>query len=1114
MRAKLLEADLVGPFLPPTHPQAHEGEVLSLPPSRWYLTGFLAPQQARAPDPEDADSQLGGLTEENDAKAEDAGSDEPEAKRPVRFPASMGLSVFLPPGDGDSLQVDLSFADYDPVAREDDSRLGPLWRRVPHEVVGIEVPLVQARLSAGIAVPDTHGLRLKGELGSTNLPGLPPGTRVLSLFLVNERTPQEKHRDEAFIFQVRMTLHYAHGFLPRPNRRGETSEDWDQRVLALNFRNHFEWAVGHNTSVMAPQVPPGGRPTALTTTQLPTAEVKPVEHRSFGDVMLEMRALGSADGDALRRGLLPLVDHYRAWLSKQRSTTIDNPAFESTREQLAAEVQRTLKRLEEGIHCVAQAGDVREAFQLANQAMHVSALQRSPERYSAGGQPKWRPFQLAFVLINIACVADSTHPDRAVADLIYFPTGGGKTEAYLGLIAFTLLLRRMRGQARPDKGRGVAVILRYTLRLLTLDQLGRAATLICALEILRCKHPDRLGDASFTVGLWVGRASTANWLKDVQKILNDPQARQDDSPFPLSNCPWCSEEIKLKNIKLIDAAGKPSKTKPERVAVYCDNSECKFTEKARSGVGLPVLFCDEQIYREVPDFLVATVDKYAMAPWLGAAGMLFGKVTHLGASRAYGVMDTPPRDALPVPVGLKPPELVVQDELHLISGPLGTMVGLYESAIDYLCESRDGDAPPTKPKVVCSTATVRRAHQQIRALFGRDMAIFPPRGIDAGDNFFARTDDTKPGRLYVGVGAPGRALRAVSVRTYATLLAAAQKHFNSDGPSDQPADPYMTLIGYFNSLRELGGMRRLVEDEVRSRVHDFAKQKRPEGFKGPHPWAASRNLQLPAELTSRESTTRVKDTKNRLAAHRTSKKPEPLDVVLASNMISVGLDVDRLGLMVVTGQPKTSSEYIQSTSRVGRSHPGLVVTCLNVFRPRDRSHFERFVAYHESFYREVEATTVTPFSSQTLDRALVGTLLTMVRHSDTTMQPPAGFMELTSQRAQAESALEWLVERAKHHREHNDPTAEANLTQSIRRRGRHVFDAWQRIIQSACDGGATRIYSKFDRAGEKGKAVMIAPGQDAPEDYDEACFRAPTSMRDVEPTVPVWLRVNALDKRG
>ena len=144
----------------------------------------------------------------------------------------MGLSVFLPPGDGDSLQVDLSFADYDPVPREDDSRLGPLWRRVPHEVVGIEVPLVQARLSAGITVPDTDGLRLKGELGSTNLPGLPPGTRVLSLFLVNERTPQEKHRDEAFIFQVRMTLHYAHGFLPRPNRRGETSEDWDQRVLA------------------------------------------------------------------------------------------------------------------------------------------------------------------------------------------------------------------------------------------------------------------------------------------------------------------------------------------------------------------------------------------------------------------------------------------------------------------------------------------------------------------------------------------------------------------------------------------------------------------------------------------------------------------------------------------------------------------------------------------------------------------------------------------------------------------------------------------------------------------------------------------------------------------
>src|SRR5690606_3437806 len=222
-----------------------------------------------------------------------------------------------------------------------------------------------------------------------------------------------------------------------------------------------------------------------------------------------------------------------------------------------------------------------------------------------------------------------------------------------------------------------------------------------------------------------------------------------------------------------------------------------------------------------------------------------------------------PKDATKLPEGLLPPELVVQDELHLISGPLGTMVGLYEAAVDYLSE-RTLDGVRRAPKVVCSTATARRAKEQIRAPCGREMALFPPRGIDEGDNFFARlaeVSEERPGRLYVGVGAPGRALRAVSVRAYATLLASAQRSFDPKGPPEQPADPYMTLVGYFNSLRELGGMRRLVEDEVRNRVVGFDRGKRPQNFVGPHPWAADRRVKVPAELTCRERTGRVKETK-------------------------------------------------------------------------------------------------------------------------------------------------------------------------------------------------------------------------------------------------------------
>jgi hypothetical protein len=270
---------------------------------------------------------------------------------------------------------------------------------------------------------------------------------------------------------------------------------------------------------------------------------------------------------------------------------------------------------------------------------------------------------------------------------------------------------------------------------------------------------------------------------------------------------------------------------------------------------------------------------------------------------------------------------------------------------------------------------------------------------------------------------------------------------------------------------------------------------------------------MPAELTSREPTERVKETKARLAARRAAENPEPLDVVLASNMISVGLDVDRLGLMVVTGQPKTTAEYIQATSRVGRAYPGLVVTCLNVFRPRDRSHYERFVSYHESFYRDVEATTVTPFSGQTLDRGLVGTMLTMIRHGIEELEPPTGVMHLHAQRSKAEQLLDWLVDRARHHRDWQDKEAEERIADLVRRRGRDFLDSWERIVDKARAGGSERVYSALDHVKDEGLALMYTAVDEPPHDHDARQFEAPTSMRDVEPSVPVWLRFAPLDER-
>ena len=658
---------------------------------------------------------------------------------------SMGLSVFLPPGKGDTLQVDVAYADYDKIDvaldRADKKVTG--WKRVPHGPTRVDLPLDAAVLGHkdGVPVPGSRGLVLRGELRTTEMDGLDPGTRVLSLFLVNDRAVTERDRDTQFAFQVRMELGYERGFSSRPNRRGEDGTDEDQRVLALNFRDHREWAVGHNTSVELP-VPKDGKVTRLRTTQLPCFEVPNIVHRAVDDATLGMADLAKLDATGLGDALSPLVEAYGTWIDERRHEPLERSTLEGTRGDLTSKAAQAKGRIAAGIKLLADDKDALRAFKLANQAMHVAALQadgaREAHRYVGGKVSEWRPFQLAFVLLNLPSLVKVDHPDRKLAELIYFPTGGDKTEAYLGLVAFALLLRRIRGQGTPHEGRGVAVLLRYTLRLLTLDQLGRAATLICTLEEIRKRYPKELGNARFSIGPWVGASASANRLKEVHAALSDYTPGRTDSPLPFSTCPWCGEAIKIENIKLVDPEGKPTKKNFACAAVYCDRSSCLYTEAKTAGLGLPVLFVDEQIYREVPSFIVATVDKFAMMPWRGDAGMLFGRATHLDDQRAYGVMDDPAAGARPLPEGLLPPELIVQDELHLISGPLGTMVGLYEAAVDYLCE-RPVSGAPRPPKVICSTATVRRAREQIQALFGRTMSLLPPRGITEGDNSRGRS---------------------------------------------------------------------------------------------------------------------------------------------------------------------------------------------------------------------------------------------------------------------------------------------------------------------------------------------------------------------------------------
>lgn len=1070
VRSHLVEAlmaDLVGPFRrQPGDAESDAAELLRTAPSRHYLTGFLVPrEQGEIEEPDD--DELGTGDDEDD---ETDGRAENTVKKVRRLPASMGLSVFVP-REVTTLTAHVSWADYLRVEVGESKR----WsRRFTRRTVS--VPLGGNGLLDGLPIEGSGGLVLQGRVE-------PVGEHLsVAVFLVNKRPPVTgaTARDEAYAFQCRLVLEAPAPFYGRTDRSDETSQDPDERVNDLQHRHRQEFAVGHGVGVTVTS------PTRVETTWLPTTTVPPVVARRLEGVEVRMEALAALETPAAARAALaPLVVAYRAWLDGQARIETGSAPRNEVRDELVQRARRAADRMEAGLAVLERDAQSFQAFRWMNEVMAQAERKARPETV-----PAWRLFQLAFILLNLASIEDEGHAERAEVELIFFPTGGGKTQAYLGLIAFTLLLRRLRGMGRPDGGLGVAVLLRYTLRLLTLDQLGRASTLICALELLRQRHVAQLGEVRFSIGLWVGASATANTLEQVSTQIteyrNNPSAGA-ASPFPLAKCPWCGTDFVRDCFVLL-----PNRTKPKEVKVGCANLQCPFNLGLNRD-GVPVLFVDEAIYRELPCFLVATVDKFALLPWRGETGMLFGRALGRSGGKFVGPCDdeaTRRAAQVRLPEGLRPPELIVQDELHLISGPLGSMVGLYESAVLTL-------AP--KAKLVASTATVRRSQEQVQRLYGRQVSLFPPPGVEANETFFAHVG-TEGARQYVGVGAPGRPLKTTLLQVYVALLAAAQRGLVDHGPV---ADAYLTLVGYFNSLRELGGMRRLVEDEVRRLVMRRA-DRLPEDFDGESPWFAPRTIRAePVELTSREKTSAIKDAKDRLELSHDAARA--VDVVLASNMISVGVDIDRLGLMVVAGQPKTTAEYIQASSRVGRraDRPGLVVTCFNLSRPRDRSHFERFGTYHGSFYRFVEATSVTPFSSPALDRGLAGVVVALGRLLDTSMTAPFDVMKLGQHRATIERQLEAVARRAAVGR----PKEEGErLAAQVRQRLTSLLDAWQVFIRETQAGGAPRPYSRFDPAGRGHKPllrqVLDPPGDASP---DELRFEAPTSMRDVEPSVHLWL---------
>ena len=1111
VRAKLITAlrlDLIGPQ--PRDP--YQDEILPLAPSKWYLTGFLVPYEADLKDRSDDSSndELDGLsqTQSND----DNSAPERASARKGYFPSSIGLSFLIAPTT-QTLNIEIYWGQYQAQAEEPtqaetglQQRTSTPWQR-ESKSKNLTIPLATSNTPTTLPVPDSPGLELSYSVRPINdTHKLPSGTRSVSVFLINKCAPQaDAKRDAAYIFQAQLTLYTNDGFIPRPDLRHQKSNDHaDDQIADLQYRDDFEYAVGHNVSAIA-HPDEDGHCTTIQTAWMPTAEVEKVIANDKIPVELSMETIAAADtAQAIRTLISPMVTAYGEWIAMQAvpiATRSDDQRPE-TANHLLQQATRIKKRITEGLQALDDP-NVLESFRIANRtialALRRRATHNSPTDPASIAPPKWRPFQLAFILMNLVGIAKPEHTDREIVDLLFFPTGGGKTEAYLGLAAFTLVLRRFRNPG--IQGAGVSIIMRYTLRLLTLDQLGRAATLICALELEREKDPTKFGVWPFEIGLWVGQGATPNIMgkkgdkkeKTARKLTLDYQeGKTKQTPLPIDKCPWCGYALNAKSFQL-----DPNVDHPINLNLICSNRKCDF----RGDRKLPIVGVDESIYRRLPCFIIATVDKFASLPWVGQTANLFGKVITYDAQGFYGAATPNQKGTSRLIKSLSPPDLIIQDELHLISGPLGTMVGLYETAIEALC-TYEHNGKPIKPKIIASTATVRRANKQIQALFGRQhVDVFPPPGPDRRDSFFAKTvtSEEQNARLYVGIAAQGRSLKVVLLRSYLTLLSAAQKLWEAEGGAknpNNPVDPYMTLLGYFNSLRELGGSRRIVEDEVRSRLSTYSDRKRQN--ESPGMFVDRTIADEPTELTSRVNTSEVAASKGQL--EKTFSKPkEAIDVVLATNMISVGLDITRLGLMVVLGQPKTTAEYIQATSRVGRddNRPGLVITLMNVHRPRDRSHYERFQAWHHTFYRAVEATSVTPFSSRAIDRGLTGVAVALARLGHDAMTAPKQAVAIHEHRSALEFVAKTISDRAQRHDKDQDNSEE--LRQHLRRRILDLFDSWERVAE---DAGALQYQKE-----EGGTPPLLYTPLD-PErlksDHTQK-FIAQRSLRDVEHTVNLWI---------
>ncbi|MFS0853292.1 DISARM system helicase DrmA [Microbacterium sp. 179-I 3D4 NHS] len=1183
----LIARDLVGPWDGPVE------TIVGTPRAR-YLAGALAPislLDGPAPATASSDDASGatlaevraddslaiadlsgardvdGVPSDEEEMISEASPSEPDEDRgpesKIIAPSSMGLRFQVPANTG-VLRFTARWGKYRARREQDDTgKIQTYYDRTPFEA-DAEIDL------SVIANADSKRAALADDVEITVEVFDVEGRRVVEAALLNTAVTGRELPPKLWMFQAELEVASPDGdavFLPARDAMASdrASRDPEVRRLDLLYRDRLEFAVGRTASVSwNPSTTDARRATVVRTTWLPTAEVPQTQAPAVAGVVLSMGALMKASPAELEAGLQPLIDEYSIWLEECEKESAALPEWLQEQARIGlGDGAAALDRLRAGMKLLVSNRQAQRAFWFMNRTMRdqrlrsqVAALRIERKELSiadavaevdARGEQaaSWRAFQLAFILMQLPSVVDPTHvrrsTDYARAELLFFPTGGGKTEAYLGLAAFTFGIRRLQGKVETPEGLlnggdGVSVLMRYTLRLLTSQQFLRATTLMCAAEVVRREDPATWGSAPFTIGLWVGSSVSPKRYSEAAEQVKDVRERDGSSAYGLTvlqfgHCPWCGTAINPKsNVEADDVE--------KRIRVYCGDrrARCPFAAGGAAEVGLPVLTVDDEIYRHPPTFLLATVDKFARLAREGEAASLFGYVARRCPRHGYKHLDTDgsvcgndthnaktangrtyPATKVAAVDRLRPPDLIIQDELHLITGALGTAVGLFEGAIDVLSSwelGASGSSKSVRPLVIASTATVRKAAEQVQRLYARGVEVFPPQVLSVSDTFFSKELplENAPGRRYLGVCLHGARLTLAEIRLSEILLLAGQKLLDKHGAA---AEPYVTLVDYFSATRELAGMRRYLEDDVTTRVSN------PDKSTG---YPRRRTPLRLGELTSRISSSEIGRTLTHLATpfdpdtdtttgkaiiaaklkagEKLDPRDPPYDVVLATSMLQVGVDVPRLGLMMIVGQPKNTAEYIQASSRVGRdgTKPGLVVTLANRARPRDMAHYEQFEHYHETFYANVEALSVTPFSEAALERGLTGLIISAARVIEAAVVPSeslsaeanTGAGRISMRRAAIDHLVDKLVARVDIAAD-TDPGAASSMKSKIVLR----LDKWTDRA-TAVSGALTYVKKTLPK--QVVEPLLVSPEDSIGEEGDRL-FQVANSMREVQPEI-------------